>query len=260
VIHDCECGRPIHDTAVICRTCGEDVRTELGHVAAYHGLAYDLQLAMARQSRLGARDGSRPTEAAVPFDSRASGVADKLKNTLVGWARIVADETGADLPADDLARIAGWLGPRIGWLRYHEDGAEAYGDVTRGVREVRRIIDRPPDKSYVGPCDCGADLYAKIDARFAHCPGLGCGKVWPVDERRLWLLESARDVLASGMEISRALTRYAQPVTPSALRGYVHRGQLISRGERVEGSRMVMLYRLGDVLDILARQAERVSA
>jgi hypothetical protein len=82
---------------------------------------------------------------------------------------------------------------------------------------------------------------------------------WPVEERRRWLMSSAEDVLASTTEISRALTRYAQPVTPSALRGYVARKRLVAKGERPENGRVIPLYRLGDVLEIVAPM-EQVSA
>jgi hypothetical protein len=73
---------------------------------------------------------------------------------------------------------------------------------------------------------------------------------------------SAEDVLATTTEISRALTRYQQPVTPEMLRGYVFRKRLMPRGERPVAGRKdpVPLYRLGDVLNILAQQAEKVSA
>jgi hypothetical protein len=286
VTHDCACGRPIQDTALICQTCGMLLDAAIADVCAYQGLAYDLDVALARQARLNTRDGSRPTEAAVAFDARAGRAATVLTQVITHWTRLVARETGAGtvptygpacrscrhrscreirtrgLPGEGLAAAAAWLRPRVGWLRYHVDGPQAHEEILDAVHTARRICDRPPDRLYAGPCDCGEDLYGRLDAPYVICHGTTHdGPVaWEVVARRRWLLESARDVLATGTEISRALTRYAQPVTPSALRGYVHRGTLIARGERVEGGRMVMLYRLGDVLDILARQAERVSA
>lgn len=283
----CEiCSRPMGEQATFCAGCAYKLDAALADVCTYHGLAYDLDLAITRQARIGSRDGSRPTEAAVPVNLKASEVAGNLKGILSSWARVVHEETDApllgptcrrcqhgscaairhrELPPDTLTGIAAWLRPRVGWLRHHEAGAEAYDEITEAVRDARRIVDRPADKLYAGPCDeCGEDLYARLEAVYVTCTSdaheEGEEPTWSVEERRRWLLDSARDVLASGTEISRALTRYAQPVTPSALRGYVHRGQLVARGERQEGGRMVMLYRLGDVLDILQRQAERVSA
>jgi hypothetical protein len=67
-------------------------------------------------------------------------------------------------------------------------------------------------------------------------------------------------VLATTTEISRALTRYQRPITPSALRGYVARKRLFAKGERVENGKVLALYRLGDVLRIVAPEQEKVSA
>lgn len=260
--HTCTCGRPIQDTATICPTCGTQLDAAIADISAYHGLAYDLDITLTRQTRMNTRDGSRPTEAAVAFDPRAGQAAAELMTALRKWAYVVKTDTGTGYPPRKMAALAAWLRPRIGWLRYHERGPEALEQILDAVHQARRICDRPADRLYAGPCDCGEDLYARLDAAYVTCHNETHEQpiAWEVEARRRWLLDSAADVLATATEISRALTRYAQPVTPSALRGYVHRGQLISRGERVEGSRMVMLYRLGDVLDILQRQAERIGA
>ena len=283
--HDCEgCGRPTADGATICTTCAIRLDAAIADVCSYHGLAYDLDLAISRQSRLGSRDGSRSTEAAVPFDNRADKAARDLRAVLNRWARLIAKETGAGtvptlgpacrscqhrscrdirtrgLPGEGIAAVAAWLRPRVGWLRHHVDGGDAYDQILEAVKQARKVCDRPADRLYAGPCDCGEDLYGRLGATYVECRNPECRAVWNVEQRRMWLLRSAEDVLATASEISRALTRYEMPVTPSALRGHVHRGALVSHGERVEGGRMVMLYRLGDVLDILARQAERVSA
>lgn len=284
--HPCEvCARPQGDDATFCIGCAHLLDAALADVAAYHGLAYDLDLATSKQTIMTARDGGYSFDVPLPYHRAASDAAAVLKHALAGWARIVIVETGVGsvptlgpvcrscvhrscrdirtrgLPADATASLAAFLRPRVGWLRHHPAGAQAHDAITSAVADARRVCDRPADRIYAGPCDCGIDLYARLDAAYVICraPDHDEPLAWPVEQRRRWLLDSARDVLASGTEISRALTRYAQPVTPSALRGYVHRGTLASKGERREGGRMVALYRLGDVLDILARQAERVA-
>lgn len=280
------CNAAIADGATFCVGCAHRLDAALAEVAAYQGLAYDLELALSRQTVMSTRGGSRPTEAAVPYHRGVSEVAARLHRALSAWSRRVAVETGVGtvptfgpacrscrhrscrdirtrgLPADTTAGLAAWLRPRVGWLRHHPDGATAYTGIVGAVADARRVVDRPAEKLYAGPCDCGEDLYARLDASYVVCRAETHDEplAWPVEERRRWLLASAADVLATGTEISRALTRYAQPVTQSSLRGYVHRGQLVPRGERVEGGRMVMLYRLGDVLDILARREEKASA
>lgn len=276
--HDCACTRPIHDTAVVCPHCGFLLDAALAEITRYRGLAFELDITLSRQAHTATGNSTpkpqepqakapgtlRPTPA--PSHGGASKAAAELKTALVTWAQVVHSEAGAVLPGDDtIAGVARWLRPHVGWLRYHEAGQEAVDGICDAVAAGWRAVDRPADTLYAGPCDCGVDLYARLDASYVTCRSEvheDGPLAWPVEERRRWLLKSAEDVLATTSEISRALTRYQQPVTPAAVDGYVRRGRLVRRGERLEPGRRkpVALYRLGDVLDILAKQAEKASA
>jgi hypothetical protein len=278
VTHDCACSRPIHDTATVCPHCGYLLDAALAEVVAYRGLAYDLDVALAKQARMSSTSTAAPPPSEpqakeagtlkptqLPYHAGASNAAGELKATLVTWARIVASDTGAVLTDrdDTTAAVARWLRQYVGWLRYHEAGQEAVDCICDAVAAAWRCVDRPADRLYAGRCDCGADLYARLDASYVTCRAEvheDGPLAWPVEERRRWLLRSAEDVLATTTEISRALTRYAQPVTPEAIRGYKARGRLVSKGERVENGRVVPLYRLGDVLAIVAPEQEKASA
>jgi hypothetical protein len=279
VTHDCACSRPIHDTATVCPHCGYLLDAALSEVVAYRGLAYDLDVALSKQARMGSSSTAAPAPAEpqakgagtlrptpLPYHRGASQAAGELKATLVTWARVIAGDTGALLVDrdDTIGGLGRWLRPRVGWLRYHEAGQEAVDGICDAVAAVRRVVDRPAEMLYAGPCECGADLYARLDAEYVICRADahedGPLVVGSVAERRRWLLRSAEDVLATTTEISRALTRYAQPVTPSAIRGYVARKRLFVKGERTENGRAVPLYRLGDVLAIVAPEQEKVSA
>jgi hypothetical protein len=85
-----------------------------------------------------------------------------------------------------------------------------------------------------------------------------CRTVYDVAERREWLLHSAEDVLATAPVISRALTRMGSEVMPDRIRQWasVSGGgrRLVRRGRDRSG---VPLYRLGDVMDLLAAEARR---
>lgn len=296
--NQCPCGRPSRD-ATLCVTCAhqlDDAIAEIcDHLAEDLDIALTRQARIDRPS--GTRtpaegdDGRqwpgtlRPT--AIPFDPGTSDVAYTLRRILAGWAQLVAEGIGVysetnrrgigpvcrrcahsscrsilpiPAPPESLGGLARWLRPRVGWLRHHPAAADAYTQILDAVHRARRVIDRPADQLYAGPCDCGEDLYAKLSAAYVECRNHEQPIVWPVEERRRWLLESADDVLATSGEISRALTRYSQPVTESSIRGYVLRGRLTPKGQRTVGKKSTPLYRLGDVLDILARQAERVNA
>ncbi|WP_018658473.1 hypothetical protein [Actinomadura flavalba] len=215
-----------------------------------------------------------------PGDARASDAAAQLHAVLARWAARVADETGVRShrpthagptchtrygtcrhPSCALARrippppttlpgLAAWLRPRVGWLRHHADGQTAYDQIVEAVRAARRAVDRPAEQVYAGPCDeCDEDMYGRPGALIVECDG--CHLVYEIEARRAWLLWSAEDVLATAPEIARAITRLGQPITAATIRGYVHRGRLMPYGQRLQNGRLVPLYRLGAVLDVL---------
>lgn len=279
----CACGQPLRD-ATFCTSCAYRLDEAIAQVGAYHGLAWDLRLAASRQVRLGDRTRGRAADPPLPYDPRPSAAAAALHQVLAYWADVVATETGLkdwtprpDTPAgptcpprcghascdlirppqlpptgpDQLADLAVWLRPRVGWLRHHPRGQTAYDQIRAAVAEARWAVDRPPERSYVGPCDtCGADMYVRHGAAAVVCGE--CDEAYDVETRRRWLLAAAEDVLGTTTEIARALTSLAQPVTEEMIRGYAHRGRLLARGRRTVGHRSVPTYRLGDVANILA--------
>jgi len=261
--HLCACSRPSPD-ATLCARCGHLLDAALAEITEYHGLGWDLDIAISKQGCIGEREQARAANLPLPYDERAFLAAAALRTTLFIWVGTVVWETRATLGEPyTITRMATWLRPRAGWLRHHAKGNQALDEIRAAVADARRAVDRPPDRLYAGPCQsCTTDLYARIDAAYVVCPG--CDTPWEVSELRSWLLDTAQDVLATATEISRALTRYASPVTPSAIRGYVHRGQLVPHGSRTEGHREVALYRLGDVVDCVTRAAaarsERIGA
>ncbi|TDD88374.1 hypothetical protein [Actinomadura rubrisoli] len=291
----CHCGKPVGD-AVLCVPCAMRLDEAVAQISGHHGLGWDLDIAITRQARIDRPIGRpdiedrdevrqwpgtlRPTP--VLYDESASKAAADLLAILAAWAGVVAVETGLTtwqptilgpwcrrcqhpscsigrppvLPPATIAGLAAWLRPRVGWLRHHHDAQRALEEIGDAVRDARRAIDRPAEKLYAGPCDeCGEDMYGRVGARIVECPP--CELVYEVEARRQWLLRSAEDVLATATEIARAITRLGQPVTPEAIRGLVHRGQLAPHGARTVGKRELPVYRLGDVLDVLAQRAAR---
>lgn len=248
--HLCElCAqRPAPDTT-ICRTCMDHLVHEVASVGAYHGLAYDLDIAIAKQAKFRASPGGRnyTDERPVLIDERASDAAGALKAALARWARVIVDETGAEQPSDTLSGIASWLRLRIRWLAGHADAVRAYDQICEAVRAARFAIDRPTERQYTGMCDCGRPLYAREGDRWAVCRAEEHEEpfMWPVSEMREWMLDQALGFVGTTTEISAALSRMSKPVTPAAIRGYVFRGKLrpVWADERGRA-----LYLLGEVL------------
>jgi hypothetical protein len=265
VSHDCACGRPIQDTAIVCPHCAHQLDAVLAEVVAYQGLAYDLDMAISRQARIGKREGARSAETPLSYNQRASDAAAHLRSVLVSWARIVHEETDPppfgptcrrckhrsckairyrQLPPDTLAGIAAWLRPRVGWLRHHRAGAEAWDEITKAVRDARRAVDRPAEKLFAGPCnECDTDLYAIPGALFVTC--LTCGLMYEVAARREWLLGALDDHLVNATQMSRLVTYLGIKLADSSIRMYASKGRISSHGTDAKGR---PLYRLGEVV------------
>ena len=234
--HVCDvCSRPAPDTS-ICYPCEHELTAEVRSVSEARGLAWDLDLAISKQNVFRTSSGvsGGSDEPPIPMDERASAVSRALCRALDRWAGVVRRETGLTAPSStpNLAELASWLHPRLGWLRHHADAAEAHREITTAVRMARRTVDRPADRHYAGPCDvCGADVYAREGASYVACqsPVHDEPVIWPAHERREWLLEAAMDVLATAPVIAAALTALDRPVTVHSIRGLKRRGKLTPR-------------------------------
>lgn len=249
------------DQATFCAACAHRLDAHIADVCGYQGLAYDLDLAITRQARIGTRSGGRPTETPVAFDQRASEAAAALKNTLTSWVRLIAEETGAVLPADDLVRVAAWLRPRVGWLRHHEAGAEAYDQILDAVRDARRAVDRPAEKLYAGPCDqCGQALYARPAAEYVTCRTPECEDIaYPVEDRRRWMRDQLEDLVGGASYVATVCTGLGVKVSESAVRMWVKRHKLRPldyapslKGEGDPDGKPRPMYRVGDVIRVAA--------
>lgn len=263
--HDCACGRPIQDTALICSPCSQDLAKALGDVPF---LAEQLDIRLTRQARIGS--GGKSAERALPYDPYASVIAAELHNALSTWVRVLAGTDGDPLlgsvcaaicghgtcgrirrqspPADTLVSLSAWLLGRVGDLAHHEAAEEAKAGICDATDRAERAIDRIADRWYAGPCDnCECDLYAKPSAGWVICP---CGAQYDVTARRTWLLAAAEDILASAALIARALPPLGHEVKVDRIYKWAERGNIVAKSVDLRGR---PLYRIGDVLDVLGR-------
>ena len=291
------CGKPVADDAYICPSCAfvlDDLLGEIAGSSGMPGLAAELDVTLARMDRLGAQVGGRTPasiEKPLPFNAHASEKAWKLRNTLSGWVRVIAEETGADLPVDTLADMARWLRPRVGWLRHHKAGGEAVDEIEDAVKDARRAIDRKPDLWYAGPCNaaidsadacecschisgafsrpcdvpggcgmghrtdsCDAELYAHPGAYNVICRD--CGTIYDVAARREWLFDALSDQLFNAAEMGRLMVYLGWGVRDSTIRGYAKKGLIGAHGM---DARHNPTYRLGDVIDVAANGGKMAS-
>lgn len=201
----------------------------------------------------------RPTP--LLFDWDAAENAWAIANTLGTWARHVSEERGE--PIDDLP--ARYLAEKVEWLRHRPEAEPAFDELHHACALLRHTIDAPPPRWYAGRCPCGEDLYPHVGADVIRCRE--CGGEWDAAARKEQLLRAARDQLAYAELLARAATALdagpldaageRRPVTPAMVRGYAARHRLIPHGhDALERP----LYRVGDLLDLLATLRPRVAA
>ena len=255
----CVCGAPTSEDAYLCSTCVDDIGRALTDVAE---LSDELDLSLSKQRRFVIEpSGSAGTVSPLPFDVGASRAIHELRAELVGLVRVCVDHHVASRdyidadPDDTLPSISRWLLWRV-------DGMAAQpwaADVLRLVRIVEhctKVIDRPADRTFAGPCDaCGQDLYVEPGRPDVIC--FDCGLAYDLAARRAWLLSVVNDRLATAIEIARALTSLSMPVNAERVRQWKHRGRLV---ERAHDRRGRPLFRVGDVVDLLLEHADAGSA
>jgi hypothetical protein len=256
----CRCGRPTRDEAYVCDDCTRSLSVVLAEVP---WLEVELETSMTRAKGVDYRTkgGTQATETPSPVSWAVSEARDHLKALLVTWVlfcdaeRVRSQSPDRGLPRDTLTAVSRWLMWRVDGLALLETGADAVDEITSAAAHCRRLIDRPADRMYAGRCGsvdedttCQVDLYAKVGARLLVCRS--CGTEWNVADRREWLLKEAEEVLATAVEISRAVSWLgAEPLTADRVRQWAARERLLVRGHDRYGK---ALYRVGDVIDLVA--------
>lgn len=267
------CGRPTRGTT-ICGACSADLDRAL---AAVPWLVRQLDLVLSRQTRTGTGGGARSAETALPYAPHASEAGRVLTSTLTAWVDelLPADPHRIGPLCDRCAHAscrtmrplvdrtanscAVWLRARVDRIARSPVAEDLQDEILAAVGAAQRVVDRPPDRRYVGQCgadldgdDCETDLYAQAGAAVVTCPT--CGTGWDVRWRRERLLDAAEDTLATAADLARALTGLGHEVTPEMIRGYAHREQILAHGRDGRGR---PTYRLGDVADAVATAAAR---
>jgi hypothetical protein len=296
------CARPVDGTAYVCSPCADRVRDDLLHLAELAGEVEAAILKLVRYGSGGGGSGERPVPWDDVRAERAAAVGNTVATwarQVAASRGLVVEVPGPPRPAGPLcfhgqalplldrakppcahsscgqigtrrshlgvAIAASWLAEhgQLEWLRHQREAAEAMTDLREAAREVERIVDRPRDRWYAGPCwadlpseeRCEVELYAVPGARTVRCPE--CKTEHDAAARKQWLLDEARDALVHAELMARALTALGiEDVTPARVRGMARHGRLMAKGTNAAGD---PTYRVGDVLDVIEDQ-ERIEA
>jgi hypothetical protein len=226
------CDRPVGD-GYTCQRCADKLSVALGDVPALWG---ELDTVLTKQARYGESEG-RGGEKSLPFNPTASELGSALRGILASWCRLIAEERGWDLPRDHPAAIAIWLLHHTTWLRHHQAGAEAVEEITEAVNQVRRIIDRPAERIYAGPCqDCGKDMFGKPGAISVECRP--CGLSYDVAQMVEWMRHEARGRLVTAREAFILLSRFGIQSSQKTIEKWALRKRLTSHSEDRAGTNL----------------------
>ncbi|MFE9955849.1 hypothetical protein [Micromonospora sp. NPDC005299] len=301
------CEKPLPDTAYVCPRCANRTAE---HLAAVTAVASEVEVTVARLARYSDRHGrtlpdddpdGRPDGGLkvtpLPFDPSARSRGLDASNTIVTWARHVAEERGGgpvrpgpvigplcrsgagcrhetcslirtrSVP-HPVARAAVYLLGQLGWLRHRPEGREALDELGDACRIIVQVVDAPPPLWYAGPCreqtdvdEAGRDVLCAEELYARTDDGTvrcpACKTRHDVGERREWLLDEADQVLAHASLVAAALTVLDRRVTPSMVRNYADRGRITARGVDERGR---PLYRVGEVRAVVADVAYRRAA
>lgn len=253
----CDCGKPVNG-AYLCGDCTVELRK---HLADVPGVRRELEVSLSRQSAVERQEGGRSHEKPLPYDLGASVALEALGKALRRWTGLLGFLTA------DIDGCSALLTNRLGVLRQREDAGACLAEVGQAVIHGRQIVDRRADRWYVGPCNgegwtdrdigvdehgCGFELYARPGAVEVACRR--CGISYDVAQRRAWMLEAAEDYLLPLPEMGRALSGLlGTDLKAGTMGSWKSRGQLVPHGREMRGGRSVELFRVGDVIDLVAR-------
>ncbi len=210
-----------------------------------------------RGARIGLASGRRGDPQPLPYDERVRPALDDLGAAVGALVYLVETRRRTPAPQEHPTR---WLLEQVDWLRCQTDSLEEFQALQRALDKLERVVDRPADRCYAGPCnnvdddglECGEQLYARPGAPRVTCRR--CGAWYDVSARREWMVDAAQDVLAGAQLLAQALTNLDVAVTAGRIYVWAHRGRLVKRGVDERGR---PLYRLGDVRDLLAEHQRR---
>jgi hypothetical protein len=253
---------------LLCASETERLERDLGDVAA---IVAELDTALSKQARIGNAGGpSGLARERTPINVGAMNVADDLQNTLTTWARDISESSGwvwvasKQPPSQQSANV---LLHHIDVIRRHPAVEELVDEITDAIAQARRVVDRPADRTYFGPCyaetpddqgravTCLEEIWAKPTASHAACKV--CGVTHEVEERREWLMDKAEDMIVTPREASRYIGEIGHlTVGHQRIRNYLDRKRILARPS-ADG---VLRLRLGDLLDVLREDAAKRSA
>lgn len=254
-----------HDRYV-CRACTARLRGLLRHLPDLMG---DLDVALTGQVRFTAQRGSSqprrpdvddaawPQTAAVTPLPYAAGPAEAgwvLRDTVLANLEWILDVRGHHVPTT-WTDVATYLTAALDWVARHPDGPQVIDELTAGLRQAWRAIDRPADQHYLGLCPgtlvdldglataCTYPLYGADSAATVTCPR--CLAPWAVADLHTALVARIEHHQLAAVDAERVLATVGIDIPARLIRLWKHRGELEVAGVDARGR---PLYEVGAIL------------
>ncbi len=174
------------------------------------------------------------------INARAVRVRADVNATLVALVRhmeetrsVVYEPQNRSQPETDMAR---WLHTHVQSLALDEAAGEHYADVKKIVADIERVINRPPQPRFCGPCPhyvehnrhCGRLLYARPGAIEITCAA--CKSTHNVDRITDRLLDRANNMRFTSAETLMIMASGGTPIPERTWRRWRTEGRVKARG------------------------------
>lgn len=255
----CNCGQPTRNDAYVCDECLGELARHLGDVP-WLVEQLDITLTKARGVDYSAMGGSPSSERPMMLPFAAYEAVGALRQALVTWVRFCDEEAVRNqspkrgLPVDTLQAMSAWLLWRVDGLGLSDMGADAVSEISRAVGRARMVIDRPAERRYAGPCECGRDLYSKPGAKLTKCKG--CEREYDVEAMVDWMRAGVLGRLVTAHEGATLLGRFDLPTAQKTIDSWHDRKRLVDHGKNADGR---LLYLIDDLLGLAAKHAPKTA-
>lgn len=259
------CNRP-SDGWFVCQTCSDSLERDV--LSQVEWLMGDLDLVISGQVKYTQQVGSASSETPLPLNIAASDARGELLMQLDTSCRMIAEDNGIEAEYHDGPSVAAWLSYRISMIRLHPAGGEVVGELTQAFNKALWLIDRPRQRQYLGDCKdhprddgeavCPGGIYALEGKPEARCQV--CGRWWPKEELKAWLIAELHDRIMTASEIARLSAYLGIPhprikvrklINQWHTRGQIHSVELQQSGRSVSG------FKFSDALVLLAKLEKR---
>lgn len=224
-------------------------RTLMAWLRDFPWIMAELDVVTARESRYGERSERKSADTPVVFNPASSRLAFEIRDVLLSWVVLVCEQRRLPLPHPrDRGAVssARWLREHVMDLAQVEPARDAYEEVRELHRQGFRMVDRPEEQEFVGPCqsdvpgvECDG-VYARRGADTKSCAACGVCVDVPA------VMAATRDTLADRLFTERELVHalrvvLRRTVPRQTVRSWIVGGKLVSKAGLFELSPAIEL-------------------